>query len=94
MSECSAKELEIDVTRVDTQAQLHELLAEKLGFPDYYGGNWDAFNDCVRDIEGPLVVRVKGFARLRFRLPRDAKIWTNCARDLEPDRVRFSFDGS
>ncbi len=37
----------VDVNGVDTTKALHELLASRLGFPDYYGRNWDAFNDCV-----------------------------------------------
>ena len=93
MSERGAKELSIDVTNVHTKAQLHELLAKRLGFPEYYGHNWDAFDAGIRDVEGPLLVRIKGFNQLRFRLPRDSEIWTIRAKDLEPDHVRFHFDG-
>jgi len=93
MSERGAKELSIDVTNVHTKAQLHELLAKRLGFPEYYGHNWDAFDAGIRDVEGPLLVRIKGFNQLRFRLPRDSEIWTISAKDLEPDHVRFHFDG-
>lgn len=93
MSERGAKVLSIDVTNVHTGAQLHELLGKRLGFPAYYGHNWDAFDAGIRDVEGPLVVRIKGFNQLRFRLPRDAEIWTMRAKDLEPDHVRFCFDG-
>ena len=28
----------------------HEILAEKLGFPPYYGRNLDALHDCLTDI--------------------------------------------
>lgn len=28
----------------------HEILAEKLGFPPYYGKNLDALHDCLTDI--------------------------------------------
>lgn len=31
----------------------HTALAEALGFPDYYGRNLDALNDCMRDLEVP-----------------------------------------
>jgi RNAse (barnase) inhibitor barstar len=94
MSERSATELDIDVSLVATARQLHELLAQRLGFPDYYGHNWDAFDECIRDVTGPLVVRVTGFPGLRLRLPREAKLWLDCAGDLKCERVRFYFDGS
>ena len=29
------------------RAALHAELKEKLGLPDYYGGNLDALNDCL-----------------------------------------------
>jgi len=34
----------IDLSDVRTASALNELLARKLGFPDYYGKNWDAFD--------------------------------------------------
>lgn len=39
--------VEIDVSAIQTRKQLHDLLFIELGFPDYYGSNWDAFNDCT-----------------------------------------------
>ncbi len=33
-----------------TQADLHRDVAAALGFPDYYGNNLDAFNDCLHDL--------------------------------------------
>jgi RNAse (barnase) inhibitor barstar len=33
---------------------LHAELAREFGFPDYYGHNWDAFNDSWAEIEPAL----------------------------------------
>jgi hypothetical protein len=33
-----------------SQADFHRDIAAALDFPDYYGRNLDAFNDCLRDV--------------------------------------------
>jgi RNAse (barnase) inhibitor barstar len=45
------RELLLDLSGVTNASQLHELLASALRFPDYYGRNWDAFDECVADPE-------------------------------------------
>ncbi len=39
----------IDLKRVKTQEQLHEVLKKKLELPDYYGGNLDALYDALNE---------------------------------------------
>lgn len=33
-----------------TEGDMHEAFAEAFGFPDYYGHNFDALNDCLGDV--------------------------------------------
>lgn len=33
--------------------QFHRVFAEIMGFPDFYGHNWDAWIDCMSYIESP-----------------------------------------
>ena len=40
----------------DDADALHDFLADKLGFPDYYGRNLDALNDCLGDICEPTLL--------------------------------------
>jgi Barstar (barnase inhibitor) len=40
-----------DASTWSTETQMHEDLGEALGFPDYYGNNLNAFNDCLSDLE-------------------------------------------
>ena len=35
----------IDLTGIDTKAAFHMLMKRELGFPDWYGVNWDAFSN-------------------------------------------------
>ena len=43
---------------VSTREDLHETLAEGLGFPAHYGANLNALDDCLGDISSPVLVRV------------------------------------
>ncbi len=36
--------------RLDTAAAFHTAIADALGFPDYYGRNLDALEDCLGDL--------------------------------------------
>jgi len=79
--------LVIDVSDVSDSATLHVLLCEKLGFPSYYGMNWDAFIDCFGERDSaplPDVLRIVGGSMLTTRLPREAKLLRECLEQLAP----------
>jgi hypothetical protein len=44
----------IDCASWVSSAAMHDSLKQVLEFPDYYGRNFDALNDCLRDIDVPL----------------------------------------
>jgi RNAse (barnase) inhibitor barstar len=72
--------IQIDVSGVRTAKELHDLLFENLRFPDYYGGNWDAFDECIRDasVDLPKTVEVAGMQNLERVLPREAALFREC----------------
>ena len=78
--------LKIDVGSVTTQDGLHSLIAEAFRFLDYYGGNWDAFDECIRDVELPPHVEITGLDALRDRLPREAELLQRCVADFVQER--------
>jgi len=58
----------VDLSGVDDGEALLERLARSLGFPDWFGGNWDALEDCLCDLswrpgEGHVLV-LRGAAEL------------------------------
>ncbi len=46
---------------IGSKAALLDELAQRLRFPDYFGTNWDALEECIRDLSwlpaGPVVLR-------------------------------------
>lgn len=44
--------IDLDGSRMTSRAAAHEVLAEAFDFPDWYGGNWDAFHDCWYSFAG------------------------------------------
>ena len=74
--------LKVDVGSVTTRQELHALLAEAFHFPDYYGHNWDAFDECIRDVALPPRVEISGLEALRARLPREAELLQTCIADF------------
>ena len=54
----------IDGRKLTDPETAHEYLAETLGFPDYYGKNFDALSDCLSDmgIEFSILVNYKAEA--------------------------------
>jgi RNAse (barnase) inhibitor barstar len=77
--------LVIDVGSVRTRDELHALLAQKLAFPDYYGMNWDAFDERIRDYPPQGTVLVTGFLNLENALPREATQMRNCLGAFEAE---------
>jgi hypothetical protein len=47
---------------VRSEADLLDALATAMEFPDYFGANWDAVDECLRDLESdhPFVLLAPG----------------------------------
>ncbi len=85
----------IDLNDVKSRTNLHDRLAQVFSFPDYYGRNWDAFDECIADLPLPVSIQVTGFEGLRFVLPREAKLFLKCLRSAAEKAApgEFAFTG-
>jgi RNAse (barnase) inhibitor barstar len=54
----------VDGWHAQTKAELLVAIGLALGFPDHYGANLDALNDCLRDLTGPAVLLWDGWSTL------------------------------
>ena len=55
------KKYTVDFTNVNYYLEMHAVIWKSLDFPDYYGGNWDAFWDCLTEMYGePVHIEIIG----------------------------------
>ncbi|HHK8525737.1 TPA: barstar family protein [Vibrio parahaemolyticus] len=74
--------MRIDLTMIENENQLHELMANYFGIPDYYGKNWDAFWDCLCDSDLSKVIEFVGSSHLKSALPESFESLKSCFDDL------------
>jgi ribonuclease inhibitor len=54
----------IDCARIHNREELHDALALKLSFPEYYGKNLDALYDCLTELPFPVHLTLLHFDHL------------------------------
>ena len=75
--------MNIDLSNIETERQLHQVLSTKLGFPSFYGNNWDAFWDAITGlIEMPEEVVFLGANNLKMRIPNSYDQLKKCLEQL------------
>ena len=60
------KEIVINCTKVESMAEIHEILSHELNFPDWYGKNLDALHDCLTAIHEQTRIAFLHFPALTF----------------------------
>jgi hypothetical protein len=80
-------------SNVTSKKTLFAVFATSLIFPDYFGENWDAFEECVRDLSwlpaGRVIVKHQDVPLVDD--VRDAKIYLTILRD-SADKLSKSND--
>jgi RNAse (barnase) inhibitor barstar len=64
---CDDTEFVAYLSNVNGENVLHTKLSEILKFPDYYGDNWNALYDCLRDFSW---INKKGIVLVHIDLPK------------------------
>jgi ribonuclease inhibitor len=82
--------LKIDLKDIQSISQLHKTFKDKLGFPEWYGMNWDAFWDAITGlIEFKADLQLMNFAEFERRFPKDGKILSELAADYNYKELPF-----
>ncbi len=81
------KEIIIDGSAIFTSPDLHEVLANALSFPDYYGKNLDALYDCLTEIGEDIHLELRNWHHIESHLKDysgKAVYVFHCAMDENP----------
>lgn len=65
---------EIDASEIGDDQSLFDALADALSFPDYFGGNWDALDECLVDLD--LQRSPRGFV---LKISNSQRLWSDAA---------------
>ena len=79
-------QIELNVSGIFDERSLHHYLFKMLNFPEYYGSNWDAFDECIRDVEVPKKLIISHFAELQSKVPRGARLLKECLDDFSKEK--------
>lgn len=87
--------MHLELGEFRTTEALHEYLAMRLGLPEWYGRNWDAFWECIRDPELSQLsdhIEISGLNALAVALPRDARILRELFEELPFERSTIQIE--
>lgn len=79
----------VDGKQIHDKATFLTQFAEALSFPDYFGKNWDAFNDCITDMMWlPAPGYVVLYDHVSHFSANEPKDWST-ARSILHDATRY-----
>ena len=75
----------IDFTNINYYYDVHFTIRDSLDFPDYYGCNWDALWDCLREIAGdhPIHIEIIGLDVVEQKFGDTAEKLIGILRDFK-----------
>jgi RNAse (barnase) inhibitor barstar len=89
----SREVVEVDLSEVSTTAELHAGLSSALGFPSFYGQNWDAFWDSITGlVEMPQQLRFYGWQGFVERFPNEAQKLQKCLEDVDREYPEWALE--
>lgn len=89
--------MEGSVANVKTDQELFAVVANAMRFPDYFGSNWDALDECLSDMDwlpadGYLLVlrdAAKGWSQNPYVLGRFVTSWLEASEHWMENKTPF-----
>jgi len=92
LTETKDADIIVDASEVRDKAGFLAALARDLRFPAYFGGNWDAVEECLADHAWPsdatTTIVIKSAAPLAAAHPDVLRTFEDIVRSLDSVRVR------
>ena len=98
-AENTIRMIELNGEKLEGEVELMAAISQGFEFPDYFGANWDALEECLRDMgswldaKGYAIVMEKGEAFWRADADlagRLVRSWTTAAEKWVADGVPFN----
>lgn len=84
----------LDFTDCKYPADIHRVLKDSFGFPEYYGANWDALWDCLNDLffsSEEALVKICGISILDKEMQAYLKPMFELFSDISDDNPNIIF---
>ena len=87
------KTIILDGNEIISMSDIHNIFAEELDFPEYYGKNLDALYDCLSDVTEEVEITIENSAELTENLGISYERLCCLLNDVseENDNVSVSF---
>lgn len=73
----------IDLGNIGSVQELHLKFKTELGFPDFYGMNWDAFKEAINGlVEMPEELILRNWKSMEALLPTDSELLRELIMDF------------
>lgn len=85
----------LDFTKCKYLGEIHLILKNKFGFPEYYGENWSALEDCLDGLfvdRGNFAVKIYGYNSLPKELKEYCKTMLEIFAWVQKETPNVSFE--
>ena len=90
-NEDNLKDIIFDCTGIDTPGKLQKRIQTVFKFPEWYGMNWDAFNDLI-DLSDVCTVRIINIQEMQTSIQNDTELFLKLLQISLTENCKLIFE--